>query len=57
MIAQVWAFIQAHSVVLLAFGVAVIDFVWALAPSLKANGLLHALYLLLGGKETPPAQP
>lgn len=35
--------------------VAVLDFVFAINSKAKANGLLHWLFLLVGGKETPPA--
>ena len=47
------AWLQAHWGMLSVLLVAVLDFVMALSPGLKANGIVHAVYLLLGGKETP----
>lgn len=36
--------------------VAIIDLFYALSPNLKANGILHQLFLLCGGKDpVPPA--
>lgn len=55
--ADVIAFIQLHAVVLAALGVAVLDFLFALIPTLSANGILHQFYLWLKslGSKTPPA--
>lgn len=36
--------------------VAVLDFIFAISSKTKANGFIHWIYLLLGGKETPPPQ-
>lgn len=35
--------------------IALLDFIFAVNPSAKSNGILHWIYLALGGKETPPA--
>lgn len=35
--------------------VAIMDFIFAINSSAKSNGILHWLYLLAGGKETPPS--
>ena len=51
------AWLQANWVTVVApLVVAVLDLVFALSPSLAANGLLHALFLWVGGK-TPPSTP
>lgn len=34
--------------------IALFDFLFALNPSAKSNGILHWIYLALGGKENPP---
>lgn len=41
------AWILSHGVVLAGLGVAVLDLVFALNPSLEANGILHQIYLWL----------
>lgn len=46
------AWLQAHSALISGLAVALIDFAWGLAPNLKANGVLHAVYLFLGGKDS-----
>lgn len=47
----IYSWITAHSAVLSALAVAIIDFVFAVAPNLKSNGILHSIYLFFGGKE------
>ena len=47
-------FITSHQAIFLAFFVALLDFLFALVPAWKSNGILHWIYLLLGGKDTPP---
>lgn len=48
------AWIQANWVsVIVPLAVAVIDLLFAINPSLQSNGLLHWVFLQLGGK--PPA--
>jgi hypothetical protein len=37
-----------------ALGIAILDFIFAVNPSARANGFLHWVYLALGGKDTPP---
>jgi hypothetical protein len=44
--------LTSHQAVLFGFGVALLDFLFALVPSWKSNGILHWIYLTLGGKET-----
>ena len=46
------AWLQSHWALVGGLLVAVLDFVFAVSPGLKANGLIHAIYLFLGGKET-----
>lgn len=43
-----------HKEMLLAGGISLLDFLMAISPKLKSAGWLHAIYLALGGKETPP---
>ena len=50
----VWSFIVAHQAVLSGLGVAVLDLVFALSPSASGSGLLHQIYLWLGGKPSAP---
>lgn len=45
--AAVIAWLSAHSAVLAGAVVAVLDLVFALSPSLAANGILHWIYLQL----------
>lgn len=52
--AAVWSFVVAHSGVFSALGVAILDLVFALSPSASGNGILHQLYLWLGGKPASP---
>jgi hypothetical protein len=48
------AWLQANWVSVVApLVVAIIDLVYAISPSLKANGLLHQIFIWFGGK--PPA--
>ncbi len=56
---QIIAFVVAHEAVLAGLLVAVLDLVFALSPSLEANGILHALFLWVGGlaNKQPPAPP
>lgn len=51
------AFIVAHSTVLSGFGVALIDLLIAFIPSLKGNGLLHQLYVMLASQKAPVETP
>lgn len=44
------AFIQAHSGALCALGIAVLDFVFAVNANAKSSGILHWVYVALGGK-------
>lgn len=46
-------FIQAHGAIFTGLGIALIDMLWAVNPSLKANGILHQIFLMLGGKDSP----
>ena len=48
-------FLQTYWGAIAAVLIAVIDFIWAINPSLKANGILHAIWQALGGKD--PAGP
>lgn len=50
------AWIMEHQAVLAVLALAILDFVFAVSPSFKSNGVIHWLYLFLGGKATPPAQ-
>lgn len=44
--------IQAHWGTILAPAVlAIVDLVWAINPSAKSNGLLHWVFLQVGGKD------
>lgn len=43
--------ITSHSTLLMGLGVALLDFAFALVPSIKSNGIAHAIYLFLGGKK------
>lgn len=50
-------FVLAHQAVFVGLAVALLDFVFAIVPSVASNGLVHWLYLQLKGKaELPPAQ-
>ena len=52
------AFVLAHQAVLAALGVAVLDLIFALAPSVKSNGILQWILLSLQGKASlPPSVP
>lgn len=53
MIATIIAFITSHLAVFSAFGIALLDLLFALIPSWTSNGVLHWIYIQLGGK--PPA--
>ncbi len=44
-------YIIGHKAIFAAFGVALIDFLWAINPNLKANGLIHSIFLSIGGKD------
>ena len=49
------AWLQANwQAVLVPFLIACADFAFALNPNLEANGIVHWIYLQLGGKKTPP---
>lgn len=48
-------FISSHAVVLAAAGVAVLDLIFALLPSVQSNGILHWVYVFLKGKSAPSA--
>jgi hypothetical protein len=50
-------FVTAHSAMLAAATVAVIDLVIALVPSLAGNGILHQILLLAQSKQAPASQP
>lgn len=51
------AWLQANWMsVMVPFLVACADFAFALNPSWESNGLVHWLYLQLGGKKVPPSQ-
>lgn len=47
---SVITFVQAHQVVLAAGGIAFLDFLFAVNPSWKSSGVLHWVYIALGGK-------
>ncbi len=50
------AWLQANwSLVVVPFLIAVADFAFAINPAWESNGLIHWVYLQLGGKKTPPA--
>lgn len=49
------SFLTAHKPELIAFAIAIIDFAMALSPKLKSNGIVHMVYLSLGGKDTSAA--
>jgi hypothetical protein len=51
------AFIEAHSTVLAGAAVGIIDLVINLIPSLAANGILHAVLILLQGKSQFASTP
>jgi hypothetical protein len=57
--AAVIAFFQSHGVVLAALGVAILDFIIELVPSIKSNSLISLLLSVLGkvagGGVQPPA--
>jgi len=48
-----WDFVLAHQGLFAGLGVAVLDLVFALSPSLASNGLLHAFYLWLKPSAPP----
>lgn len=48
-------FVQGHEAILAAFGVAVIDLVFALVPSAASNGILHWVFVALSGVKKPEA--
>jgi hypothetical protein len=52
---QIVAFLVAHEAVLASLGVAVLDLLFALNPSLEANGVLHQVYLWIKGLVAPDA--
>lgn len=41
-------FFLAHKEVFIGLGVAIVDLVFALVPSLKSNGILHMILMWLG---------
>ena len=43
--------VLAHQVVCSALGAALLDFAFAMAPGIEANGIVHAIYLFLKGKK------
>lgn len=45
--ASIIAFIQAHLVIVVGLIVAIMDFVFALIPSIESNGIVHMIYLWL----------
>lgn len=45
--AQLWAWILEHQVVVVGAVVAMLDLVFALVPRLSGNGILHQLYVWL----------
>ena len=53
--ASIITFIQAHEVAMAMFGVAVLDFLFAINPMAESNGILHWIYTALKGIES--AQP
>jgi hypothetical protein len=50
------AFIQAHEVMCAGLGVALLDLVFALIPSVESNGVAHSIYLFLKGLVAPAAK-
>jgi hypothetical protein len=49
-----WQWIVDHKVMMTAALVAALDFAFALAPNLAANGILHQVYLWLKGSSGAP---
>lgn len=47
------SWIMAHQVLMAALAVAVLDFLFAIVPSLQSNGVLHAIYLFATKEKTP----
>lgn len=50
--AAVISFIKDHMVIIAPAMIGVIDLIFAISPGLKSNGVLHFLYLQLGGKDS-----
>lgn len=50
MLQSVLSFVSSHAVVMSAAGVAVLDLIFAVNPAAASNGVLHYIYLKLGGK-------
>lgn len=44
-------YVIAHSTLFATLGVAVLDFSFAINDKLKSNGIIHAVYMFLGGKK------
>jgi hypothetical protein len=56
------AWITAHSGIVCGLVIAILDFVFAISPSLAANGILHQLFIWAGGTAggtagTTPSSP
>lgn len=51
----VWQWIVAHQGVVAGFVVGALDLIFALVPSLEANGILHQVYLWVKSLVTPKA--
>ena len=51
----IFAFVSAHSAVLAGLGVAILDLLFALNPSLAGNGILHQILVSLGAIAKPSA--
>lgn len=53
------SWIMVHQAVVAGLVVGILDFVFAVAPNLQANGILHQIYLWVKsiGSSAPPAAP
>lgn len=53
-------FVLAHQAIFAALGVAIMDLIFAVSPSVQSNGLLHLIYMELKSlviPTQPPAPP
>lgn len=51
------SWVVAHQGLVSGVVVAILDLLFALSPSLAANGILHQVYLWISGLSSPPAAP
>lgn len=57
MLQQILAFATSHQVMLAGVGVAILDLIFALQPTIKSNGVAHWIYLKLQALVSPAVPP